>query len=110
MEKTTILCAESTLTSRYQTTIPEAVRKVLGLKKHDKISYTIQSDGQVIISSLDHKKDDPIVGEFLKFLAQDIQKNPHHLKTINSDLVNHLQSLVSGVDIDIDTPLLDEDD
>ena len=94
MAKKTILCAESTLTSRYQTTIPEPVRKVLGLKKHDKISYTIQSDGQVVISSIDKVENDPILGQFLNFLAQDIKKNPQHLQIINPDLVNHLKSLV----------------
>ena len=29
--------AESTLTDRYQTTVPEPVRKALGLNKRDKI-------------------------------------------------------------------------
>ena len=29
--------AESTLSDRYQTTVPEAVRKALGLSKRDKI-------------------------------------------------------------------------
>lgn len=35
-------CSESTLTDRYQTTIPEPIRKALGLNKRDKIRYTIQ--------------------------------------------------------------------
>ncbi|MFM7907200.1 MAG: type II toxin-antitoxin system PrlF family antitoxin, partial [Microcystis sp.] len=30
-------CPESTLTDRYQTTIPDSVRKALGLNKRDKI-------------------------------------------------------------------------
>jgi antitoxin PrlF len=34
----TVLEAESTLTTRYQTTIPDAVRKVLGLSKHDRLA------------------------------------------------------------------------
>ncbi|MFM6063282.1 MAG: type II toxin-antitoxin system PrlF family antitoxin, partial [Microcystis panniformis] len=38
-------CPESTLTDRYQTTIPDSVRKVLGLNKRDKICYNIQPDG-----------------------------------------------------------------
>lgn len=29
-------CSESTLTDRYQTTVPEPIRKALGLNKHDK--------------------------------------------------------------------------
>lgn len=45
-------CSESTLTDRYQTTVPESVRKALGLNKRDKICYTIQSDGRVLKSKI----------------------------------------------------------
>jgi antitoxin PrlF len=31
--------AESTLTDRYQTTVPETVRRALRLRKRDKIQY-----------------------------------------------------------------------
>ena len=41
---TKILQAESSLTDRYQTTVPDLVRKTLGLNKRDKIAYTINSD------------------------------------------------------------------
>ena len=102
--------SESTLTDRYQTTIPAPVRKFLGLKKSDKICYTIQSDGQVVISSAEQTKSDPILGQFLNFLARDMEKNPQRLKAINSDLVNRVQSLVDGVDLDLDAPLSDEDE
>ncbi|WP_051077043.1 type II toxin-antitoxin system PrlF family antitoxin [Scytonema hofmannii] len=46
MAVTEIICVESSLTDRYQTTVPDAVRKILGLSKRDKICYTIQSDGK----------------------------------------------------------------
>ena len=36
---------ESTLTDRYQTTVPDTVRRALRLGKRDKISYTIRPDG-----------------------------------------------------------------
>ncbi|MBD2776187.1 type II toxin-antitoxin system PrlF family antitoxin [Iningainema tapete] len=103
-------CAESTLTDRYQTTIPDAVRKVLGLNKRDKICYTIQPDGQVVISRADNTESDPVLGQFLNFLARDIEKNPQHIQVISSDLVSHVQSLVAEVDLDLDAPLSDEDE
>ncbi|MBE9200389.1 MULTISPECIES: type II toxin-antitoxin system PrlF family antitoxin [unclassified Nodularia (in: cyanobacteria)] len=103
-------CSESTLTDRYQTTVPDAVRKVLGLKKRDKICYTIQSDGQVVISRAEQMESDPVLGKFLNFLARDMENNPQHLKAISSDLVNRVQSLVSEVDVDLDAPLSDEDE
>ncbi len=103
-------CAESTLTDRYQTTIPDQIRKALGLNKRDKIRYTIQSDGQVVISRADRTESDPILGQFLNFIEQDIKQNPHHLQTISADLVSRVQSLVSEVDVDLDAPLSDEDE
>jgi antitoxin PrlF len=102
--------SESTLTDRYQTTIPEAVRKALGLHKRDKISYTVQADGKVVISRANQTQSDPILGQFLNFIARDIEKNPQHLQAISSDLVSHVQSLVTEVDLDLDAPLSDEDE
>jgi antitoxin PrlF len=110
MAATLAPCPESTLTDRYQTTVPDPVRKALGLSKRDKICYTIQPNGKVWISRADQAESDPLLGEFLNFLARDMQKNPQHIQAISSDLVSHVQSLVSGVDLDLDEPLLDEDE
>ncbi len=103
-------CPESTLTDRYQTTVPDPVRKALGLNKRDKICYTIQPDGKVWISRADQTESDPVLGEFLNFLARDMEKNPQHLQAISSDLVSRVRSLISDVDPDLDAPLLDEDE
>lgn len=103
-------CSESTLTDRYQTTIPDPVRKALGLNRRDKICYTIQPDGKVWISRADRTESDPVLGEFLNFLARDMEKNSQRLQAMSSDLVSHVQSLVSGVDLDLDARLLDEDE
>jgi antitoxin PrlF len=103
-----ILQAESTLTDRYQTTIPEPIREVLHLHKRDKISYVIADNGTVVITRADNE--DPILGHFLIFLASDIKKNPSHIHAISSSLRDKAQSLTSGVDIDLDAQLSDEDD
>jgi antitoxin PrlF len=103
-------CSESTLTDRYQTTIPDPIRKALGLNKRDKIFYTIESDGRVVISRADHIESDPIIGQFLNFLAQDIEKNPHHVESLSPDLVSRVQALVADVDFDLDELLLEEDE
>lgn len=110
MATTLAPCPESTLTDRYQTTVPDPVRKALGLNKRDKIRYTIQPDGKVWISRSGQTESDPVLGEFLNFLARDMEKNPQHLQAISSELVSQVQSLVWGVDLDIDAPLLDEDE
>ena len=110
MATTWNLQAESTLTDRYQTTVPENVRKVLHLKKRDKIQYIVQENGQVIMSRAQQEEEDPVLGKFLKFLAQDISKNPRNIEAISSDLFNRTESLVADVEFDIDAPLSEEDE
>ena len=103
-------CSESTLTDRYQTTVPDPIRKVLGLNKRDRICYTIGADGRVTIARAEDENNDPLLGQFLNFLGRDIHQNPQHLQSISSDLVNRIQALVAGVDIDLDAPLAAEDE
>jgi antitoxin PrlF len=110
MSKPLTLQSESTLTDRYQTTVPDTVRKALGLGKRDRIRYTIQPNGEVILSRVDSLESDPALGQFLDFLAQDIQENPQHLQNLSSELVNRIQSLVANVEIDLDAPLPNEDE
>jgi len=103
-------CSESTLTDRYQTTVPDPIRKVLGLSKRDRICYTIESDGKVVISRAPEQESDPILGQFLNFIARDIEQNPHHVEAITPALLERIRSLVDGVDLDLDAPLTDEDE
>jgi antitoxin PrlF len=110
MTQTPTPISESTLTDRYQTTIPDAVRKVLGLNKRDKIRYTIEPDGRVVISRADTAENDPVLEKFLNLLARDIENNPQHLQAIDSDLVFRVKSLVADVEFDLDAPLDDRDE
>jgi antitoxin PrlF len=105
-----ILVSESTLTDRYQTTIPDTVRKALHLKKKDKICFTIASDGNVLLTRAEVEEDDPVLGEFLAFLANDIVKNPAQIKPLTIDMKTRGDVLIEGVEFDIDSPLLDEDE
>lgn len=103
-----ILQAESTLTNRYQTTIPESIRESLHLNKRDKITYTIEENGKVLISRAD--EDDPVLGKFLSFLANDIKNDPSNVHSISSVLIERAQSLTSGIEVDLDAPLDDKDE
>ncbi len=105
-----ILITESTLTDRYQTTVPDAVRNALRLGKREKIRYTIQADGKVLMSRADQDEADPVLGSFLSFLANDIQANPQRLKAATPELVSRIQNLVGGIEADLDAPLDDEDE
>jgi antitoxin PrlF len=41
----------------------------------------------------------------LGFLTEDLAKQPERIKTLSSEWVERIQSLVSGVEVDFDTPL-----
>jgi antitoxin PrlF len=41
---------ESTLTDRYQTTVPEMIRRALKLGKRDKVHYSIRPDGVIVLT------------------------------------------------------------
>ena len=98
-----ILEVESTLTDRYQTTVPETVRRALSLGKRDKIHYTIRPGGEVILSRVEIAEEaDPVLEQFLGFLARDIRSHPERLQAVDASLVQRVQSLVGGMEVDLD--------
>ncbi len=102
---------ESTLTDRYQTTVPETVRRALRLGKRDKLHYVIRSNGEVVLTraaaALD---DDPVLGQFLAFLSRDLADHPERLQAIDAEFVQRIQSLVGPVDVDFDGTLSPDDE
>ena len=102
---------QSTLTDRYQTTVPEIVRRALKLSKRDKIHYTIHPGGEVVLTRVDAaEEDDPVLGQFLGFLARDIAAHPQRLQAINASLVKRIHSLVGGIEVDLNIALSADDE
>ena len=102
---------ESTLTDRYQTTVPETVRRALKLGKRDKIHYTIRPTGEVVLTRVEASEaDDPVLGQFLGFLARDIANHPEHLQAVDAGFVQRLQSLTAGVEVDLNAVLSADDE
>ncbi len=102
---------ESTLTDRYQTTVPETVRRALRLGKRDKIHYTIRPGGEVVLTRAESAlQDDPVLGAFLGFLARDIGSHPERLRAIDAGLVQRLQLLTGGIEVDLNAPLSADDE
>lgn len=107
----TTLQVESTLTDRYQTTVPETVRRALRLGKRDKIHYTIRSDGEVVLTrAAPGERDDPALASFLGFLARDIVEHPQRLQALDAGLAQRIQALVGDVEVDLDAPLSADDE
>jgi antitoxin PrlF len=107
----TTLQVESTLTDRYQTTVPETVRRALRLSKRDKIHYTIRPDGEVVLTrAAAGDGDDPALAPFLGFLARDLAEHPERLQAVGPGLAQRIQALVGAVEVDLDAPLSADDE
>ncbi len=101
---------ESTLTDRYQTTVPETVRRALRLGKRDKIHYSIRPGGEVVLTRVEASDgDDPVLGSFLGFLARDIAEHPERLEALDTGFMQRLQSLTGGIEVNVDASLSAED-
>lgn len=103
---------QSALTDRYQTTVPQPVRRALGLRKRDRISYAIRANGEVVLQRFcpEQSEDDPALAPFLALLQHDIAAHPERLQPITADLAGRLQELVGGIEVNLDAPLPDNGD
>ncbi|MCD2179638.1 type II toxin-antitoxin system PrlF family antitoxin [Rhizobium sp. C1] len=98
---------DATITERGQTTVPAAIRKMLGVRK-GAIVFKGLADGTVVIEPKHETGEtDPVLDGFLAFLAQDIPKNAA-IKPLNADLIKEINALTEGVEVDLDEPLPDE--
>ena len=107
-----VLELESTLTDRYQTTVPVAVRQALQLHKRDRIRYRVMDGGQVLLERAqpDEPGDDPALAPFLGLLARDLRDHPERLSAVPAEFVERLLLLVADGNIDLDAPLDPADD
>jgi antitoxin PrlF len=107
----TFLEVDAALTDRYQTTVPEPVRRVLNLRKRDRVRYEITADGRVELTrATPAEVRDPVIGSFLAFLAADMANHPSRLLQPDAALVASLQELVGSRDVDLDEALPEDDD
>jgi len=100
----------STLTDRYQTTVPAGIRKQLNLRKGDRIRYCTEPSGRVYIEPVRASDADPALGAFLGLLEADIKAHPERLKAFDGALHARLRALVEDVEVDLDAGLSPEDE
>lgn len=111
MEAVPVFECESTLTDRYQTTVPAQVRTALKLGKQDKLHYRGISPGSVLVTrASEPEKDDPVLDKFLTFMANDMANHPERLRAIDKGLYDRIQALVGNIDVDLNEPLSPADE
>lgn len=101
---------ESTLTDRFQTTVPSVVRQALHLEKKDKIKFTVQPNGSVLLTRVESLEDDPIVESFLSFMADDMRTHPEKIQPLTASMRDRIELLTAGVKLDLNAELSDEDE
>ena len=73
---------ESSLTDRYQTTVPARIRKLLGLNKRDKLEWILDESGGIRVAKKESSETehfDPIFDQWLDFLEKDMLEHPERL-------------------------------
>jgi antitoxin PrlF len=94
----------STITAKGQTTVPKAVRQVLGVKEGDEIAFRVEGQ-RVTVVPVGATHEDPVVKKFLSFLAKDIEQHPEALKPLSKDFAARMESLVKGTNVELDKPI-----
>ncbi|HEY9516192.1 MAG TPA: type II toxin-antitoxin system PrlF family antitoxin [Gemmatimonadaceae bacterium] len=95
----------SKLTERSQTTLPPAVRTVLGLGPGQRIGYVIAGNEVRIINASAMEHDDPVLDEFLAFLGRDMAEHPDRIAAFPASLLARARSAAEGAVIDHGAPL-----
>ena len=67
------------------------------------MSKTSEASDKVTVSQTDEDENDPALSQFLSLL-----KNNKNIHSINPALLSRVQSLISGVEINLDKPLSKE--
>lgn len=91
---------QSTLTARYQTTIPTEVRRRLGLQGGDQITYRFTEEGRVEL--IRESSEDPILEAMLDALERDVVAYPERLVAVDELMYDDLKKWDLDVDLDSD--------
>ncbi|MDF1632019.1 type II toxin-antitoxin system PrlF family antitoxin [Mycoplana sp. MJR14] len=105
MSPVATLSIDATITERGQTTVPAAIRKMLGVNK-GAITFKAMSDGTVVIEPKTEEEADPAIGAFLSVLSNDIARG--NLMPLDTSMLDEIDDLVGGLDVDMAAPLTDD--
>ncbi len=94
----------SKVTARSQTTLPPAVRKVLGIKAGSRIGYEIIGGDVRLVNPEAGRHEDPALDAFLDFLSQSIA-TPGVVRPLAAALLLRAAAASAGEPIDHDTPI-----
>ena len=94
----------STITAKGQTTVPKAIRQVLGVDVGDQIAFRVEGQ-QVTVVRFGAAHEDPVVGKFIDFLAKDLEKRPEAVKSLSTEFAARMAALVKDQKVALDAPI-----
>lgn len=95
----------SKVTERSQTTLPPAVRTVLGLQPGERIGYVIDGNEIRLVNASALEHEDPVLESFLTFLGRDLATHPERLRAFPASLLDRARAIASEVTIDHEAPI-----
>lgn len=97
----------SKVTSRSQTTLPNGVRKALGIRPgEDALEWEIRGDEAVARRAPARSEtEDPALVPFLRLLERDISEHPERLSGIPEGLYRRWMAVTEGMGGDPDDPI-----
>ena len=102
------LLGQSTLTDRYQTTIPTSVRKHLGLGKRDLIEFVQADDGSIVLRRAENTATEEFPAEllaWLEFIEKDHQQNPEQFRVLDDEFFAEAKGMVGDLEVDLEADL-----
>lgn len=91
----------SKITAKGQTTVPIAVRRALGVDIGGEIAFVVGDDG-VQVRRVETEEADPVIDNFLHFLATDMTRNPQNVQAFPSGLAKRMATLTADMPVDLD--------
>ena len=93
-----------TVTRKGQTTLPQAVRQILGVPHGGRISVRVDGN-RVTIEAVEAELPDPAIGAFLRLIEADIAAG-RNVGALPNDLIATLTKIAGEVDVSLDEPII----
>ncbi len=103
MSDAAIITRTCAVSRKGQTTLPLAVRQILGVRDGGEI--VVRAEGRrVIIEPVEAEHNDPAIGAFLQLIADDIARR-RNIVALPQDLLQTLKAALDDVEVDLDEPI-----
>ncbi|MBI5162667.1 MAG: type II toxin-antitoxin system PrlF family antitoxin [Magnetospirillum sp.] len=103
MSETGTITRTCAVSRKGQTTLPLAVRQILGVRDGGEI--VVRTDGRrVTIEPIEAEHSDPAIGAFLRLITADVAAG-RNVGALPDDLLQTLKGVLHEVEVDLDEPI-----